>query len=76
MEFQQVENTKEKADVMLLSKLNTAYAKIDFEEQKNLQQEKNAATPIKEFLDEVQNLYHYLKLVDYRGEEEKDTSFY
>ena len=76
MELQQVENTKEKADVMLLSKLNTAYAKIDFEEQKNLQQEKNAATPIKEFLDEVQNLYHFLKLVDYRGEEEKDTSFY
>ena len=76
MELQQVENTKEKADVMLLSRLNTAYAKIDFEEQKNLQQEKNAATPIKEFLDEVQNLYHYLKLVDYRGEEEKDTSFY
>lgn len=76
MELQQVENTKEKADVMLLSKLNTAYAKIDFEEQKNLQQEKNAATPIKEFLDEVQNLYHYLKIVDYRGEEEKDTSFY
>lgn len=76
MELQQVENTKEKADVMLLSKLNTAYAKIDFEEQKNLQQEKNAATPIKEFLDEVLNLYHYLKLVDYRGEEEKDTSFY
>ena len=76
MELQQVENTKEKADVMLLSKLNTAYAKIDFEGQKNLQQEKNAATPIKEFLDEVLNLYHYLKLVDYRGEEEKDTSFY
>ena len=76
MELQQVENTKEKADVMLLSKLNTAYAKIDFEEHKNLQQEKNAATPIKEFLDEVLNLYHYLKLVDYRGEEEKDTSFY
>ena len=76
MELQQVKNTKEKTDVMLLSKINTSYAKIDFEEQKNLQQEKNAATPIKEFLDEVQNLYHYLKLVDYRGEEEKDTSFY
>lgn len=76
MELQQVENTKEKTDVMLLSKINTSYEKIDFEEQKNLQQEKNAATPIKEFLDEVQNLYHYLKLVDYRGEEEKDTSFY
>ena len=76
MELHQVESTKEKADVILLSKLNTAYAKIDFEEQKNLQQEKNAATPIKEFLDEVQNLYHYLKLVDYRGEEQKDSAFY
>lgn len=76
LELQQIDGSKDKKDVMLLSKLNTAYAKIDFDEMKNLQQEKNAATPIKEFLDEVQNLYHYLKLVDYRGEEEKDTSFY
>ncbi|MCQ2584096.1 MAG: type V CRISPR-associated protein Cas12a/Cpf1 [Treponema sp.] len=76
MELQQIENTKEKTDVMLLSRINTTYAAIDFAEMKNLQQEKNAATPIKEFLDEVQNLYHYLKLVDYRGEEEKDSAFY
>lgn len=76
MELQQVESNKEKVDIMLLSKLNTTYAKIDFDEMKNLQQEKNAAIPIKEFLDEVQNLYHYLELVDYRGEEEKDTAFY
>ena len=27
-------------------------------------------------MDEVQNLYHYLKLVDYRGEEQKDSNFY
>ena len=27
-------------------------------------------------MDEVQNLYHHLKLVDYRGEEQKDSTFY
>ena len=27
-------------------------------------------------MDEVQNLYHHLKLVDYRGEEQKDSNFY
>ena len=76
MELKQVEGKTEKEDVMLLSNLNVLYAKIDFENQKNLQQEKEAATPIKEFLDEVQNLYHYLKLADYRGEEESDSAFY
>lgn len=76
MEFQQVGEAKQKEDVLLLSKLNTSYAKIDFDNQKNLQQEKEAATPIKEYLDEIQGLYHYLKLVDYRGEEEKDSAFY
>lgn len=65
-----------KEDELLLSKINTAYAAIDFESKKNLQAEKDAATPIKEFLDEVQNLYHYLKMVDYRGEEQKDSAFY
>ena len=76
MELKQVEGKTEKKDVMILSNLNVLYAKIDFENQKNLQQEKEAATPIKEFLDEVQNLYHYLKLADYRGEEESDSAFY
>ena len=76
MELKQVEGKTEKEDVMILSNLNVLYAKIDFENQKNLQQEKEAATPIKEFLDEVQNLYHYLKLADYRGEEESDSAFY
>lgn len=65
-----------KEDELILSKINTAYAAIDFESKKNLQAEKNAAIPIKEFLDEVQNLYHYLKMVDYRGEEQKDSAFY
>ncbi|MCI7578025.1 MAG: type V CRISPR-associated protein Cas12a/Cpf1 [Spirochaetia bacterium] len=68
--------TLKKEDELLLSKINTAYAAIDFESKKNLQAEKDAATPIKEFLDEVQNLYHYLKMVDYRGEEQKDSAFY
>lgn len=68
--------TLKKEDELLLSKINTAYAAIDFESKKNLQAEKNAAIPIKEFLDEVQNLYHYLKMVDYRGEEQKDSAFY
>lgn len=70
------EQTKEKHSVKILENLTETYSKIDFEQQKNLQAEKEAATPIKNFLDEVQNLYHYLKLVDYRGEEQKDSSFY
>lgn len=70
------EQTKEKHSVKILDNLTETYSKIDFEQQKNLQTEKEAATPIKNFLDEVQNLYHYLKLVDYRGEEQKDSNFY
>lgn len=70
------EQTKEKHSVKILDNLTETYSKIDFEQQKNLQAEKEAATPIKDFLDEVQNLYHYLKLVDYRGEEQKDSNFY
>lgn len=70
------EITKEKKPVNILEKISETYAKIDFEKQENLQAEKEAATPIKNFLDEVQNLYHYFKLFDYRGEEEKDSNFY
>lgn len=70
------EQTKEKHSAKILDNLTETYSKIDFEQQKNLQAEKEAATPIKNFLDEVQNLYHYLKLVDYRGEEQKDSNFY
>lgn len=70
------EKTKEKTSINITSMIIDSFAQIDFEKQKNLQQEKDAALPIKAYLDEVQNLYHFLKLVDYRGEEEKDSSFY
>lgn len=60
----------------ILKEILSAYSKIDFENIHDLQQEKEAATPIKTYLDEVQNLYHHLKLVDYRGEEQKDSNFY
>lgn len=70
------EKTKEKDSIEILKNLEVLYSKIDFEKQENLIQEKTSATPIKDYLDEIQNLYHYLKLVDYRGEEQKDTDFY
>lgn len=69
-------NSKEKHPVKILEEIDGAYSKINFDSQENLQAEKEAAAPIKTFLDEVQNLYHYLKLVDYRGEEQKDSAFY
>ncbi len=68
--------SREKTSVEILNKIESTFEKIDFEKRDNLIKEKETATPIKEFLDEVQNLYHYLKLVDYRGEEQKDTDFY
>lgn len=71
------ENEKsDKKKVSILSAITESYSKIDFENIQDLQQEKEAATPIKTYLDEVQNLYHHLKLVDYRGEEQKDSNFY
>jgi len=70
------EKSKEKTSVEILKELESAFDKIDFEKRDNLIKEKETAAPIKNFLDEVQNLYHYLKLVDYRGEEQKDTDFY
>ena len=75
-ELRTVEESKEKVSVEILKNIESAFEKIDFEKQENLIKEKDSATPIKDFLDEVQNLYHYLKLVDYRGEEQKDTDFY
>ena len=71
------ENEKsDKKKVSILSAITESYSKIDFENIHDLQQEKESATPIKTYLDEVQNLYHHLKLVDYRGEEQKDSNFY
>lgn len=75
-ELRKIDNSTEKECVNVLSKLDELWSKIDFENPKNLQQEKESATPIKNYLDEVQNLYHFLKLVDYRGEEERDSEFY
>ncbi|MBO4859624.1 MAG: type V CRISPR-associated protein Cas12a/Cpf1 [Treponema sp.] len=70
------ENTSTKKEVCILDEITKSFSQIDFENEKDLQQEKEAATPIKIYLDEVQNLYHHLKLVDYRGEEQKDSNFY
>ena len=70
------EKSKEKGSIEILKNLDVLYSKIDFKKQENLIKEKTSATPIKDYLDEIQNLYHYLKLVDYRGEEQKDTDFY
>lgn len=70
------EKSKEKDSIEILKNLDVLYSKIDFKKQENLIKEKTSATPIKDYLDEIQNLYHYLKLVDYRGEEQKDTDFY
>ncbi|MCR5495367.1 MAG: type V CRISPR-associated protein Cas12a/Cpf1 [Treponema sp.] len=70
------EKTKEKNFTDIQKELEKAFVQIDFDKKENLIKEKEAATPIKNFLDEVQNLFHYLKLVDYRGEEEKDSDFY
>ena len=70
------EKSKEKKFVNILKELDEKYCKINFEKKENLIKEKEAAAPIKDFLDEAQSLYHYLKIVDYRGEEQKDSDFY
>ena len=76
VDYRSEEVNLEKAKVSILAEITEAFIKIDFENIKDLQQEKEAAIPIKAYLDEVQNLYHHLKLVDYRGEEQKDSNFY
>ncbi|MEE0879314.1 MAG: type V CRISPR-associated protein Cas12a/Cpf1 [Treponemataceae bacterium] len=76
VDYRTEDETTDKKKVSILSAITESYSKIDFENIHDLQQEKEAATPIKTYLDEVQNLYHHLKLVDYRGEEQKDSSFY
>lgn len=70
------ENSFEKEEINILEEILNTHSKIDFDDVHDLQQEKEAATPIKNYLDEVQNLYHHLRLVDYHGEEQKDTHFY
>lgn len=63
-------------DCTFFDAINGSYSGIGFSERKDLQQDEEAASPIKDFLDSAQNLYHYLKLVDYNGEEQKDSAFY
>lgn len=76
VDYRTEDETTDKKKVSILSAITESYSKIDFENIHDLQQEKESATPIKTYLDEVQNLYHHLKLVDYRGEEQKDSNFY
>lgn len=70
------DGTYEMVNHSLIAEVKDKFEKINFEETKNLQQEKEAAIPIKDYLDAVQNLYHYIKLVDYKGESLKDETFY
>ena len=60
----------------MLQDILDKFSRIDFENLQDLQQDKQAALPIKAYLDKVQSLYHYIKLLDYRGEEQKDSAFY
>lgn len=70
------DGTYEKVVSNLIEDVKSTYIRIDFDNIKDLQQEKNASIPIKEYLDAVQNLFHYLKLVDYKGDALKDEMFY
>lgn len=76
VDYRTEDETTDKKKVSILSAITESYSKIDFENIHDLQQGKEAAIPIKAYLDEVQNLYHHLKLVDYRGEKQKDSNFY
>lgn len=50
--------------------------KISYKEGSDLKQKDDDVEHIKNYLDCALNLYHYLELVDYRGEAEKDGDFY
>lgn len=50
--------------------------KISYKEGSDLKQKDDDVECIKNYLDCALNLYHYLELVDYRGESEKDSEFY
>lgn len=74
--YRAIDSQSEKTRISIVSQIVATRKRIDFEEVRDLQQEKEAAVPVKAYLDEVQTLYHHLKLVDYRGEEQKDSNFY
>lgn len=50
--------------------------KISYREGSDLKQKDDDVEHIKNYLDCALKLYHYLELVDYRGEAEKDSDFY
>lgn len=50
--------------------------KISYKDGSDLKQKDDDVEYIKNYLDSALNLYHYLELVDYRGEAEKDSDFY
>lgn len=54
----------------------TLIQKISYKDGSDLKQKDDDVEHIKIYLDCALNLYHYLELVDYRGEAEKDGDFY
>lgn len=60
----------------LLNNISNKFSKIDFNDVKDLQQDKKSINPIKNYLDAVKELFDHLKLIEYNGEEKKDTNFY
>lgn len=50
--------------------------KISYNDESDLKQKDDDVEHVKNYLDCALNLYHYLELVDYRGEAEKDGDFY
>ncbi|MCQ2750067.1 MAG: type V CRISPR-associated protein Cas12a/Cpf1, partial [Clostridia bacterium] len=54
----------------------TLIQKISYKDGSDLKQKDDDVEHIKNYLDCALNLYHYLELVDYRGEAEKDGDFY
>jgi CRISPR-associated protein Cpf1 len=70
------ENDEIKEDVSVINQITDLYKLLDFDTSHSLREEKESAIPLKNFLDAVQDLFHYLKHVDYRGEAEKSSLFY
>lgn len=52
------------------------FQKISYKDGSDLKQKDEDVEHIKNYLDCALNLYHYLELVDYRGEAEKESDFY
>lgn len=55
---------------------NALMERISYKADSDLKQKDDDVEHIKNYLDCALSLYHYLELVDYRGESEKDSDFY